>query len=223
MLRAGALSLVLIGSAIAAPPPREDDAGKILRLYGEVLDPDNDCKFTLTGTKIAITVPGSDHILAFERGKTNAPRVLKEQEGDFTATVTLDGGYPKTAKSVVMGRNPFNGAGLLIYADDKNYIRFERARVLRPEQTLCYASWELWQDGDGCGPVRRKTGNSTRINLCRSESSGPATNSTEPTAPTAERTGKTWSRFRRSCRAKSKSASWRAITPTPFSPRRSRT
>src|SRR5262245_19293126 len=91
----------------AAPAPRGDDAGKIQRLYGEVIDPDNDCKFTLTGNKIAITVPGTDHSLTFERGKTNAPRVLKEREGNFRASVTVEANFPKTAKGVVMGRSPF--------------------------------------------------------------------------------------------------------------------
>src|SRR5262245_59319350 len=103
---------------LAAPPPREDDAGKIQRLYGEVIDPDGDCKFTLTGSKISIKTPGTDHSLTVERGKTNAPRVLKEWEGDFRASVTVEANFPKTAKGVVPGRVPFHGAGLLVYTSD---------------------------------------------------------------------------------------------------------
>src|SRR5262245_13596775 len=122
MVRVTLLVLSIPVTLAAAPPPREDDAAKITRLYGEVIDPDKDCTFTLTGHKITIAVPGSDHFLAWERGKTNAPRVMKEWEGDFRASVILGGGFPKTPRSVVEGRYPFHGAGLLAFADDKNYI-----------------------------------------------------------------------------------------------------
>src|SRR5262245_42497543 len=115
-------------AVLAAPPPREDDAGKVQRLYGEVIDPDGNCKVRLSGSKISIAIPGSDHSLAIERGQSNAPRVLKEWEGDFQVSVTVDAPFPKAAKSTVTGRNPFHGAGLLVFADAKNTVQFLAAR-----------------------------------------------------------------------------------------------
>jgi hypothetical protein len=135
--------------ALGAPPPREDDALKIQRLFGEVIDPDGDCKFTLTGAKISITTPGTDHSLTFERGKTNAPRVVKEWDGDFRASVTVEANFPKSAKGVVMGRNPFHGAGLLVYASDKTYLQLQVARIQPADrEPSFYASWELRIDGE---------------------------------------------------------------------------
>src|SRR5262245_23570907 len=73
--------------AIAAPIPKEDDAVRIRRVYGETIDPDRDCKFEMTGEKLRLTIPGKQHFV--ERKLYNAPRVAREIEGDFTLTVRV--------------------------------------------------------------------------------------------------------------------------------------
>ena len=78
----------------------------------------------------------------------NAPRVLQEVEGNFIVQVRVSGGFPKGAKSVVDQRRPFHGAGLLVYQDDKTYVRLERAEVNGGDAGFHYANWELRRGGE---------------------------------------------------------------------------
>lgn len=56
--------------------------------WGSVTNSDGDCTFKADKGKLTITVPGNLHDLHPNRGM-NAPRVLQEVEGDFTATVKV--------------------------------------------------------------------------------------------------------------------------------------
>jgi regulation of enolase protein 1 (concanavalin A-like superfamily) len=136
--------------ALRSPPAQDKSKPKeanVLKGWGQTIDPDGDCKFTLDQGKLTIKLPGTDHALAFERNQMNAPRVLRDVEGDFIVQVKVSGEYPAGATSVVEGRVPFHGAGLLVYHDDKNYIRLERAELFSANTNINYASWELRQDG----------------------------------------------------------------------------
>src|SRR5438093_620042 len=73
--------------AVAAPVPKEVDAGRMRRSYGEAIDPDRDCKFEMLVEKLRLTIPGKPHFV--ERKLGNAPRVAREVEGDFTITVRV--------------------------------------------------------------------------------------------------------------------------------------
>jgi len=90
---------------LAAPVPKETEKQKIERLYGKMVDPKGDSKFTLDGDKLVVTLPanetrGHDYEGDPRRGTkgltkiTTAPRVGQEVDGDFTATarvtITLD-------------------------------------------------------------------------------------------------------------------------------------
>src|SRR5262249_32616428 len=116
--------------------------------WGKAVDPDGDCKFSLDQGKLTIKLPGKDHALAFERNQMNAPRVLRDVEGDFVVQVKVHGEYPAGAMSVVESRRPFHGAGLLVWSDEKNYIRLERAELVFGNDNVNYASWELRRDGN---------------------------------------------------------------------------
>jgi len=117
------------------------------KAWGDSVDPDGDCKFRVDSARLNIKIPGKPHRLGFEAGATNAPRVLHSIEGDFQAEVQVQGRFPPAGRSVV-GKYPWFGAGLVVFQDEKNFIRFERAgMIFNPGNTQCYANWELRFDG----------------------------------------------------------------------------
>lgn len=142
---------------VAAPVPKESDAEKLYRLFGKPVDPLKDCKFTLDGNKLTINAGKGDHDLSVQSKEMNAPRVLKEIEGDFEMKVKVSGEYPKGAKGASEKRTiVFYGHGLLVWDDEKNYVRLEKAYVdlLNGTPTYTYGSWELFAGGEW---VRRGT------------------------------------------------------------------
>ncbi len=98
----------------------------ILKGWGDVTDPDGDCTIQLKKNKLLITVPGTLHDLNPRNNKINAPLVLREVEGDFSVQVKVSGDFQPGEKSTAPNSPPFNGAGLLLWQDDKNYLRLER-------------------------------------------------------------------------------------------------
>jgi regulation of enolase protein 1 (concanavalin A-like superfamily) len=92
-------------------------------------------------------LPAKVHDLSVEIGRMNAPRVLQSVKGDFVAQVKVSGVTHPGAQSVIPGRKPFCSAGLLVWQDQGNYIRLERAALLNGTANSVYASWELRQFG----------------------------------------------------------------------------
>jgi RNA polymerase sigma factor (sigma-70 family) len=115
--------------------------------WGSAIDPDGDCKFTVEKGKLTITVPGKDHDLGVERKRMNAPRVLREIEGDFIVQVKVSGTF-KPVDPDTDQRAAFQGAGLLVLDDDNNYLRLERASFIRDGTTYHYGSWELRKNAE---------------------------------------------------------------------------
>jgi regulation of enolase protein 1 (concanavalin A-like superfamily) len=135
---------------VAAPVPKETDTQKLAKLFGTPVDPLQDCKFTLDGTRLTVTAGKGDHDLSVQNKVLNAPRVLKEIEGDFEMRVKVSGEYPKGAKSGTERTNiVFYGHGLLVWDDEDNYVRLEKAYVDRLNGTppTTYGSWELFAGG----------------------------------------------------------------------------
>jgi regulation of enolase protein 1 (concanavalin A-like superfamily) len=141
------LSLLVVAGA-NAPGVDKKASGLTTKHWGEVLDPDSDCKFVLEKGRLAIGVPGTDHSLGFERGQMNAPRVLRAVEGDFIAQVKVSCEFPSGATSLLPTRRPFHGAGFLLWLDEKNYIRLERAEMVYEGNNLSYASFESRMNGE---------------------------------------------------------------------------
>ncbi|MBV9467956.1 MAG: DUF1349 domain-containing protein [Abitibacteriaceae bacterium] len=116
--------------------------------WGRFLDPDQDCSYDLDNGQLTVHVPGTAHDLSAEQNQMNAPRVLQIVSGDFTAQVKVSGVFqPRTA--VVPGRLPYQGAGLVLGQDIKNYVRLERATFVQPNtgRSFHYANFEVRVNG----------------------------------------------------------------------------
>src|SRR4030095_8806517 len=80
---------------------------------------------------------------------SNAPRVLHEITGDFTLQVCVLGEFKPGDKSTQPGRTGYTGAGLVLFADSKNYVRLERATLKSGSQSASkhYTNFEVRLDG----------------------------------------------------------------------------
>ena len=105
-----------------------------IRPWGDVIDPDGDCKIKFENGGLALEVPGTLHDLTTQMDKINAPRIVQEIDGDFVARVKVSGEFQPTAPATRDGGVPFNGAGLLLWLDADHFIRVERAAVLQNEK-----------------------------------------------------------------------------------------
>jgi hypothetical protein len=113
------LILVLVA---AAPPPKDTEADKLRRAWGETIDPEKDCTFKLDGDKLRIKIPETTHTLTPEDGSSKAPRVRREVAGDFDVRVTVvsvtapdPGGPGMTAGGLVVGPSIETFVGLSRY------------------------------------------------------------------------------------------------------------
>ena len=134
------LLCVFVGLGLAKPL-RETP-----RSFGEFVDPDKDCQFKVDAGKLTIMVPGTDHDLGIERGKMNAPRALQPVEGDFTIQVKVSGVFAPLDMNN-QDRRAYHGAGLVIFKDDKTYIRLDRATYWDGMGNQVYGNFELRRDG----------------------------------------------------------------------------
>ncbi len=115
--------------------------------WGEAIDPDGDCSFGVAEGRLTITVPApappsKGHGLEAEGNTLNAPRVLREIEGDFIADLRVGGTFKPTGPSANPNVFPFVGAGLLLWSDAGDYIRLERAAIDRNGRLIPYALFQ---------------------------------------------------------------------------------
>jgi regulation of enolase protein 1 (concanavalin A-like superfamily) len=130
-------------------------AAAFLPLYpwGDVVDPDGDCKVVPENGRLNFEVPGSLHDLNAEIGKLNAPRVVQDIEGDFVVQVKVCGELQPGGPGTRHDAFPYNGAGLVVWLDGDHYIRMERGAVLRNSRV---GALLLCQKHEGDGPLLRK-------------------------------------------------------------------
>jgi len=121
--------------------------------WGQLVDPDGDCSFTVEREALTIGFSGAAHGLDAERGRMNAPRVLRSIDGDFAVEVTVDGNLPLPSDGDVTA---YVSGGLLLLVDERNYIRLERASFTRRGSVNHYANFE-----------QRIAGRRTRMGLFR--------------------------------------------------------
>jgi serine/threonine protein kinase/regulation of enolase protein 1 (concanavalin A-like superfamily) len=124
-----AFFLRTLDETFARSTASKDNARTTIQGWGSIIDPNGDCVIKNGKNTVTVAVPGGLHDLsAFypEWLAWNAPRILQDVEGDFTVEVKVAGSFDPGKEAAVSGRNAFNGAGLLLWDDENNFIRVER-------------------------------------------------------------------------------------------------
>jgi regulation of enolase protein 1 (concanavalin A-like superfamily) len=100
--------------------------------WGELVDPAGDCKLRRDDGRVTLEVPAGTYDLWPEGNKVNAPRLVQPASGDFTVQVKVVGfGMPEKG-SEAPGRDvAFRAAALIIWQDDGNFVRLDRAGMLK--------------------------------------------------------------------------------------------
>ncbi len=95
--------------------------------WSDLTDPKGDCRASLDGERLIISVPGTHHNLCAEVGEMEAPRVLRKVDGDFIVQAKVSGNVVHSGKSTSGLGLAYHGAGLVLWLDEKTYLRLERA------------------------------------------------------------------------------------------------
>jgi regulation of enolase protein 1 (concanavalin A-like superfamily) len=109
---------------------------------------------------VIAAVPAGIHILSPELKHKDAPMSLAEVTGDFEIQVRVAGGIRPGSSPLKDVPVPiaFQGAGLLVWQDPDNYLRFERAAMSGPSQPLTQkVIVEVCRDGKPSGHVYKDT------------------------------------------------------------------
>ena len=142
------LCLVFTGAGASCG---DNEKPREIRGWGTVVDPDRDCTFVEDKGKLTVKVPGSLHDLYPEqtdpKKRYNAPRVLREVKGDFVATVKVTADWKPGDKLAGAITVPYNGAGLLIWVSDTQFIRLERNLWVRSGRTFSYTGPLYYTEG----------------------------------------------------------------------------
>jgi regulation of enolase protein 1 (concanavalin A-like superfamily) len=114
------------------PPPtvavNETPRGApILGPLGPLIDPLQDCRVVREAEGVTIVVPAALHIFGPDGKVNNSPRAMTEVAGDFVAQVKVIGNIKPGTKPLKDVPFTFQGAGLLLWQNEDNYVRFERA------------------------------------------------------------------------------------------------
>ena len=117
--------------------------------WGKPIDPDGDCKFEIDedNNRIKIAIPGTPHVLSAELGRRNAPRLLRPVAGDFDVSVSVDGVFHPSGRATTKEYAPYHGAGILVWQDERNYLRLEIASDIHRGKVRSYANFELRKGG----------------------------------------------------------------------------
>jgi serine/threonine protein kinase len=132
-----------------ASPEERAQAHREKKAWDNPIDPDGDCGMELDQGegKVRIVVPGTPHVLSAEIGAMNAPRLLRDVQGDFEARVTVSGVFHPAGKATVKEYAPYHGAGILLWQDKDNYVRLEIAADVPHGKPRPYVNFEYRKDG----------------------------------------------------------------------------
>jgi hypothetical protein len=124
------------GSAIA-----QDKKALTIKDWGEFVDPAGDCKVVQKEGRVTIQVPGTQHNLnpTPEYDNCLAPRILQEVDGDFRVYVKVFAfPMPEANTSTTKQGHSYVAAGLLLWQDDKNFVRCLRAALGEREEVFVH-------------------------------------------------------------------------------------
>jgi serine/threonine-protein kinase len=122
--------------ATIGPARMEHDQAKVGKFqrfdWGDAFDPQGDCRFEEGPGRFIIRVPaGSHELFPGQNNNFDAPRLLRaaDPDGDFSAVVKVQPFELRGEALLGVEKSPYQGAGLLVWHDSKNFIRFLIART----------------------------------------------------------------------------------------------
>ena len=132
MTRSQTLLMILLAALLTLSAAGADKKPQTIKGWGTTVDPDGDCKFEEKEGNVSITLPGKYHDLTYltPEGKLNAPRIMREVEGDFSIQVTVVKFAVPDGETT--DQFAFVSAGLLVSNDGKEFFRVERAAIGMP-------------------------------------------------------------------------------------------
>lgn len=146
-------SLLLALTLLHNTPARAQEAENqksVVPEWGHFYDPDDDCTLDVDKdtNEISLTVPGTAHDLSIENNQMNAPVVLQTVSGDWDFVVKVAGEW-KPGAPTVAGRAGYQGAGIVLMQDARNYIRLEHGAFTNQAQgdMTHYANFEVRLNG----------------------------------------------------------------------------
>ena len=151
---------VAAAPAPARPAPGLALDGQPVADWGTLISPKGDCAFTATGRSGVLTVSAGDHALSVESGRMSAPRVMRNVRGDFAFQIEVSGVDLPQGPSVTRSR-PFISAGIVVWKDEKNYLRFERAGLTYTPGAWNYVGWAHHGNGRLVTPANIQVGRTT--------------------------------------------------------------
>ncbi len=119
--------------------------------WGTATDIGGDCTFRSEAGKLLVTVPGKVHDLSGNYPHwigRKAPRILQEMDGDFEVQVRVRGAFDPGNEPAIPRHSAFNGAGLLLWDKETNYLRLE-SNVWKRSDGVPYSYnplFEYWKD-----------------------------------------------------------------------------
>ena len=125
------LTLLAVGLSFSTVSAQEP-APKKIPAWGLWVDPDADCQFKVVKGQLTVSVPGWTHDLSAERVKMNAPRVVQDITADHAIQATISGKF-EPGDASEPNRAPYMSAGLLVFQDNRNYVRLERCATVNPK------------------------------------------------------------------------------------------
>lgn len=117
---------VPLTAAVAAPAPPETELTKLARAYGTWTDPCKDATFKLTGGELKVSLPAADRLFGmfYEGARNDAPRALREVEGDFTAVVRV---ASPISNQLPEKYSPHSGGGLVAWESEAGFFAVQLA------------------------------------------------------------------------------------------------
>ncbi len=122
---------------------------KSIKGWGQIADPEGDCKFTEKDGKLILSVPGTRHDFDPRPGyKNNGPRIFQEVEGDFAIDVRISGNIVPNKGTELDGKDyAFRAGTLLVWQDSNNFIRLDRTGMVRGGKNITAAYFHVFKDG----------------------------------------------------------------------------
>jgi regulation of enolase protein 1 (concanavalin A-like superfamily) len=132
----------ILASSIMAGAPQKIEG------WGELVDAGGQCKMRAESGRVTLEVPAGSYDLYPDGKQVNAPRLAQDASGDFTVQVKVVGTVMGERGSEAPGRDvAFNAATLIIWQDENNFVRFDRAGFHKGGAPNHQTYYHVYQNG----------------------------------------------------------------------------